>query len=225
MTLNFPDDLGKKGTDMGGIGSGNRLQSGRLTVGQCLQIKVSDIKKHGLFAKPALWQWRWSKGSTITVDTRLEGWVTLKYTVDEQAREYGIRLENIPQHLGGERVWFTCPNTRCARRCKTLYLRGGYFICRQCQNLGYVSEQASKVDQPFHRISKIRDRLRWTPGYLNGHETKPKGMHWATYNRLVQQHDKYARMLNLTMQRLILRTNTRLNSINKDTNALVNKFQ
>lgn len=207
---------------MGGFGSGNKRQSGRLTVGQCLQLDVTKIKAHGLFEKPSTWAWQWSTGSTVQVDTREPGWLRLEYKVDGEARKYGIRIETIPQHLGGARKWLRCPNTRCGRRCRTLYFRRGYFLCRECQQVGYVTEQASKTDQPYYRINKIRQRLGWTPGYLNGHEWKPKGMHWKTYHQLVQQHDKCARMLNVTMQQLIHRANIRLHSINAEADDLIN---
>lgn len=222
LVTNFADDLGKKAQKMGGFGSGNKQQSGRLTVGQCVQLNVSKIKKHGLLQRPAQYEWKWSTGSTLSLDTRTDGWITLEYAVEKEPRKYRIRLEAIPQHLGGERHWFRCPNTRCGRRCKTVYLRRGYFLCRQCQRLGYVTEQASKTEQPHYRINKIRERLGWTPGYLNGHESKPKGMHWATYRRLVQQHDNCAQMLNVTILRLIERANIRLNTINQDADDLIN---
>lgn len=195
---------------MGGFGSGNKSQGGRLTVGQCIQLNVSKVKKHGLLQRPAQYQWKWSTGSTINLDTRVAGWITLDYTTDGQAQKYNVRVEAIPQHIGSERHWFRCPNTKCGRRCAILYFRRGYFVCRKCQNLGYVSEQSSKADQPHHRIEKIRKRLGWTPGYLNGNEIKPKGMHWTTYTRLIQQHDRYERALNVTMQRFINLFNTKL---------------
>lgn len=210
---------------MGGFGSGNKRQSGRLTVGQCVQLNVEQLKKYGLLNRPAQYQWKWDNGNAVQIDTRTDGWITLEYAVDKEPRKYSLRLEAIPQHLGGERHWFRCPNTRCRRRCKTVYWRSGYFLCRQCQRLGYVTEQASKTDQPYYRINKIRERLGWTPGYLNGHEWKPKGMHWKTYHRLVQQHDRCARMLNVTMQRLINRANMRLQSINAEADNLANHLK
>lgn len=189
---------------MGGFGSGNRQQSGRLTVGECLQLDVAKLKAQGLFNKPAVWLWRWNTGGTVQVDTRNQELVLLKYsTAQDEPREYAIRLEAISQHLGGKRDWFICPSVRCNRRCKTLYLRRGYFLCRKCQRLGYVTEQATKSDYPYHQINKIRARLSWTPGYLNGHEAKPKGMHWKTFQRLVEQHEIRACMLNGMLENFI----------------------
>jgi hypothetical protein len=36
---------------------------------------------------------------------------------------------------------------------------------------------------------RIRDKLGWEPGILNGDGIKPKGMHWRTLQRLVAEHD------------------------------------
>lgn len=206
---------------MGGLGSGNRRQSGRLTVGQCTQITARGMTKYGLFDKPSKYTWAWSNGSDITVDTRNTNKVYFTYQVDGESRSYTVWVDMVPQHLGGFRRWFRCPNTRCDRRCDVLYLRRGYFLCRACQRLGYRTEQASKADQPYLQIEKVRKRLGWQAGYLNGHEGKPNGMHWATYHRLVAQHDRYAEALNQTIRRLIAHTYTRLQQINEEADNLL----
>lgn len=41
------------------------------------------------------------------------------------------------------------------------------------------------------RADKIRQRLGWEPGILNGDGDKPKGMHWHTFERLQEEHDAY----------------------------------
>lgn len=190
---------------MGGLGSGNKQQSGRLTVGQCLQLDVEKLKLHGVFEESATWTWRWTNGNAVQISTSEPGWLRLGYQADEKTFEYRIRIETIPQHFGGARRWFRCPNTKCARRCRTVYFRQGYFLCRKCQRLGYLTEQASKSDYPYHQINKVRRRLGWVPGYLNGHETKPKGMHWKTYDRLIQKHRVYEHILNTELESFFCR--------------------
>ena len=39
------------------------------------------------------------------------------------------------------------------------------------------------------RADKLRDKLGWEPGILNGDGIKPKGMHWRTFERLKVEHD------------------------------------
>ncbi|MNI85766.1 hypothetical protein D3C73_1427880 [compost metagenome] len=40
----------------------------------------------------------------------------------------------------------------------------------------------------MHRADRIREKLGWKPGILNGDGVKPKGMHWKTYTRLKTEH-------------------------------------
>jgi len=39
------------------------------------------------------------------------------------------------------------------------------------------------------RADRLRDKLGWEPGILNGNGIKPKGMHWRTFERLKAEHD------------------------------------
>ena len=39
------------------------------------------------------------------------------------------------------------------------------------------------------RADKLRKRLGWEAGILNGDGGKPKGMHWKTYQQLKSRHD------------------------------------
>jgi len=41
------------------------------------------------------------------------------------------------------------------------------------------------------RANKLRNKLGWEPGCLNGPGEKPKGMHWHTFERLTAQHDAF----------------------------------
>ncbi len=48
-------------------------------------------------------------------------------------------------------------------------------------------------DRATRKADRIRERLDWEPGILNGSEpwNKPKGMHWRTFARLNRQHDRF----------------------------------
>lgn len=39
------------------------------------------------------------------------------------------------------------------------------------------------------RADRLRERLGWEPGILNGTGDKPKGMHWRTSERLKASHN------------------------------------
>jgi hypothetical protein len=89
--------------------------------------------------------------------------------------------------MGGHRHWFTCPT--CSKRVAVLYAPGRFFACRQCLGLVYATQKEGVGDRVSTRADKIRKRLSWEAGILNGCGNKPKGMHWTTYQRLKHQHD------------------------------------
>ena len=39
------------------------------------------------------------------------------------------------------------------------------------------------------RAERIRERLHWEPGILNGDAGKPPWMRWRTFDRLTTEHD------------------------------------
>jgi hypothetical protein len=66
---------------------------------------------------------------------------------------------------------------------------GDYFVCRHCSQLAYPSQRETYDDRAARQAERIRERLGWVPGILNGKGWKPKGMHWRTFKRLTAQHD------------------------------------
>jgi hypothetical protein len=99
-----------------------------------------------------------------------------------------------------------------------LHLNGAIFACRHCYRLAYSSQRENLDDRASRRAGKIRDRLKWEPGILNGHGIKPKGMHWRTYQRLTIKHDAHVGIsLNIMQQRMRL-IEARLGGIDEDLN-------
>lgn len=86
-----------------------------------------------------------------------------------------------------------------------LYLGSRYFACRHCYRLAYASQRESASDRAMRRADKLRERLGWEPGILNGEGGKPKGMRWRTYERLRDQASAYAELsMRALMQRFKL---------------------
>jgi hypothetical protein len=54
--------------------------------------------------------------------------------------------------------------------------------------LAYYSQRLSRSDRPMLRAQRIRRRLGSEDGM--DEPAKPKGMHWQTYNRLLDQADE-----------------------------------
>jgi hypothetical protein len=103
---------------------------------------------------------------------------------------YRVPLAWTACNFGGARPWFVCPGRRCGRRAALLYLGGGYFLCRGCQDLTYASqrERGGSV-AALHRCQGIRLRLGGSPNMAKPFPGKPKGMHRKTYRRLYEEHE------------------------------------
>lgn len=184
---------------MGGFGSGR--QSSRRTTSDLRQLDVRRLARDGLLRPGSSFSWQWSRHGEVVASigvTAEADRVWLDYRHRQPGDEwrplrYPVHLERLPQPFGGERVWFRCPGAGCGRRVALLYMAGsGVFACRTCCRLAYQSQRETPGDRATRRADKIRDRLGWQAGILNGNGGKPKWMRWPTYARLVAQHDQSA---------------------------------
>ena len=55
--------------------------------------------------------------------------------------------------------------------------------------LGYATQKEGAGDRASSKADKLRKRMGWHAGILNGDGGKPKGMHRKTYQRLKSNHD------------------------------------
>lgn len=117
--------------------------------------------------------------------------VTLAYNAEDKPMRYPVSLDRTACAKGGERVWFICPGDGCGRRVAILY-GGAVFACRHCHRLAYECQHETAGDRAMSRADKIRRRLGWKAGIANPPGTKPKGMHWKTYYRLIGEHNAFA---------------------------------
>ena len=60
---------------------------------------------------------------------------------------------------------------------------------KHCHQLVYRTQREQPHDWADSKADKLRYRLQWEAGILNGNGIKPKGMHWATFDRLEAEHD------------------------------------
>jgi len=184
---------------MGGSGSGHRRRYGtKDTVENHRSIDIRRWKREGWLAPGQSLTIRWSQGeeTTATIGVRTESWrVVLSYRIrqgasDWESVEEPISLITTPGTFGGYRTWFQCPAVGCGRRVALLYGAGKYFACRHCYNLAYPSSREDAGGRATRRADKIRKRLGWEPGILNGDGGKPKWMRWRTFERLTTKHDQ-----------------------------------
>lgn len=89
--------------------------------------------------------------------------------------EYRVQIVRTACNLGGgSRLWFLCPAAGCGlraagcgRRVAILY-GGGIFACRHCHQLAYASAREDAGDRAARKADRLRERLDWEPGILNG---------------------------------------------------------
>jgi hypothetical protein len=184
---------------MGGRGSGRRWYYGAADcTDEYRSLDVRRWQRDGLLMPGRWFGWQWRRdGETVaSIQVLAEtDRVTLSYRhrragEDWKSEEYPVGLSWTPCTFGGQRAWFTCPAAGCGRRVAILY-GGSIFACRHCYRLVYRSQRESIGDRAARRAEKIRARLGWEPGILNGRGDRPKGMHGGTFERLTGLHDVF----------------------------------
>jgi len=172
---------------MGGYWSGRK--GWRRKVESQHSVDIRWMNRKGWLYKGCAGTLRWScRGEeTGCIGYRVtDDGLTLIYKHREHGEEWEsveseIRLEYTPCNYGGERVWMRCPH--CWRRCANVYIAGKYPACRKCYNLAYHSEAETDVDRSMRRARTAQEKLGYDGGCLDEWISKPKGMHWRTYER------------------------------------------
>lgn len=120
--------------------------------------------------------------------------------------DHKVKVTTTSPNYGGVRYWLVCPI--CDKRKGTLYAVKSVMACRNCAKLYYPLQentvQRDSISQFLyydHLLSKARTNLnpkfkwafysylRYDPITLSLHN-KPKGMHWKTYNKKIEQIDQ-----------------------------------
>lgn len=177
---------------MGGYGSGGWNSKGRGTADQAKRLDVNYLNKSGYLTPGVRSNQSWNCGGepagNIGVEAIDDG-ITLIYRTRSHGGEWQDVRESVtviwePCNLGGQRPYFLCPG--CGRRIVKLYGLAR-FLCRSCNNLAYQCQRESTADRTLRKDWKLRARLGGKPGMANPIPEKPKGMHWRTYNRIVDE--------------------------------------
>ncbi|MEZ5643600.1 MAG: hypothetical protein R3E99_00280 [Burkholderiaceae bacterium] len=72
--------------------------------------------------------------------------------------------------------------------------RAGTLLAASAVGLGYATQKEGAGDRAATRADKLRKKLGWEAGILNGPGGKPKGMHWKTFLRLKSRHDPWVQI-------------------------------
>ena len=183
---------------MGGRGSGRRGQSGKDATDDYRALDVRRWQRDGYLTPGRAFSWQWTRNGEVlaSIQVRTESdRVILSYRQRSGGGEwkderYPVRLSWSPCTYGGQRAWFLCPAAGCGRRVAVLY-GGVIFACRHCYRLAYPSQRETADDRALRRADRIRARLGWEPGILNGDGSKPKWMRWRTFQRLSTKHEAF----------------------------------
>ena len=162
---------------MGGFGSGR--YGGRATTGSCYSLDVNRLNKGRALQDGVSCSISWSNDdgenvASIGITARANE-IELKYNQNDIPKSQKVPIERTHCHFGNTRPWFTCPY--CYRRVGKLYVARDGFACRKCYRLAYSS---TRLDA----IGRSQRRLRNLEAKLADNRSKPKGMHWKTYNHL-----------------------------------------
>ena len=131
----------------------------------------------------------------------IDGWIDnyqcsdgelLQYRIDADriiisSKHQTISLDKTRCHYGGFRYWFKCP--QCHTRSGVLYYLDSEFLCRQCHRLPYATQREEKIDRLIRKLRKMRRRVGASTNLSIPILSKPKGMHWQTFRRLLE-HEK-----------------------------------
>lgn len=150
---------------MNGIGSGNWLRSNsKTTVDNCLTLDVNRMKRAGQLREGVAGTINWTESQTGRHVASIQFWnratgqprtksLQLRYRWNQSVDVCDtISLVTTRPHFGGIRWWFLCPlqvdGATCGNRVAKLHLRNGYFGCRSCHDLTYLScQQSHQLDR------------------------------------------------------------------------------
>lgn len=119
-----------------------------------------------------------------------DGWFRIRIGSLDQR----IGLWAQPRRFGGHQWYFRCPRT--GRLASVLWMPAGArtFASRQAwgRQVAYASQYETWHGRALTMAQKLRMKLGG-PDYwaLSGDPPKPKWMRWRTYNRIMDQADRY----------------------------------
>jgi hypothetical protein len=187
----------REGAVMGGLGSGrgDRFGARRATLNMLHKFDVRWLQRHGwLDGGSYVFPWLSSGRLGFVNVARVGNTVTLDWPADGRGAtgplmRITLQLSETRCYYGGTRPWFHCP--WCGHRVAVLY--GAVFAlrCHRCSHRPYASQCTTAEDRQYQRVRAIRARLGASPnlGKPIDPATKPKGMHWRTWQRLCAQEE------------------------------------
>ncbi len=165
------------------------MNSRRSTTGDLRRFAVHEIAAYGLKLRGASFGWHWSRdGKTqASIGASVQGGeysatLVLDYTLNGSPVTQRIRLAASPCRFGGVRWLAICPNT--GRRVAHLYIGASGAFSRHAYGLAFDSQRECALDRSLRRRGKALAKLKTDDPMLT---PRPKGMHFRTYERLLEE--------------------------------------
>ena len=188
---------------MGGYGSGRRRDWGRPFADGAFPLDIRPLQRDGLLVPGGYITLAWSKSGTRLADATgtVEGrdgraaLLRLSYQRNGEPLAQPIPVTWTACTFGGFRPWFVCACTRngvlCGRRVAVVYGAGKVFACRHCYRLPYETQYESPAERMISKSWNVRRRLgQRTGGIAAPFPLRPRGMHEATYLRLMRRSQR-----------------------------------
>ncbi len=147
----------------------------QVTTNEVCSLDIREIDKQYFVNNRLTHIYAWNSGESIQY--RIE---TNKLIIIDNNQT--IFLDKTRCNYGGFRYWFKCP--KCNKRSGVLYSKHNNFFCRKCHKLPYPSQREHEVYQLMRKMKKIRKRLGASLNLSDPILTKPKSMHWKTFEYL-----------------------------------------
>lgn len=179
---------------MGGPGSGRQPDLGRQIVEDAARFALTPLVRRATRAGGrALEVRRWGDRSALVMVN-----LTTEVLIASWPDEGETRANLVPQPMPTDaRRWLVeCPS--CDRVCRILYVGSEtpFLRCRSCAGLRYRTESCDPGDLALHQLGDLRVRLGG-PKYRDLRlpiPPRPRGMHHATYERMVREIDRLTRV-------------------------------
>ncbi len=193
---------------MGGPGSGRLLRfNTKPTVERQTYIDIRWMKRQNALIPGTVGTLSWSLHGNKRGGVHFEvtkNRLILKYRHRERKDtwkdiEQVVEFDQTPCNYGGYRKWFLC--SKCEQRVEILYGAGKYFLCRDCHNLTYASCNTSPTKRLFNKINRLKRKIGVEPGIMDSIPEKPKGMHRATFYKIVHEIQKLEYLSNLAFMK------------------------
>jgi len=158
---------------MGGTGSGRYCRwSNTTTIEEVKRIDIRFMRRKGMLYAGGHGSLSWNRNGEPAGDIRYAchaDRIVFHYRFRSGGDDWDsvdpvVYFDRTPCHIGGERLWFICPN--CRRRCEVLCLNGKWPACRKCYRLPYRSQCESPLDRLRSRQDKLEamlwgDKRKW----------------------------------------------------------------